>query len=192
LSCLMPRLTCHKSRFSKLMISLTPMLIYHRLRVVTSLDSLPIQACSCLTAWTTEEASRPRIPRSTYAAARSSDRFQELFTQGFFSVCVFFHVRFLFSTPRAHPLGHGSNSALCALTCSVAESSGKHIRPGEDLWPHREEAGRQLPTALGSGNVGCRRVAPCQRHGGDQEAKPGATKAEIAEAFDRSEWGALP
>jgi hypothetical protein len=110
------------------------MLIYHRLRVVTSLDSLPIQACSCLTAWTIEEASRPRIPRSTCAAARSSDCFQEIFTQGCFSVCVLLHSMFLSSTPRAQAGGHGSSSALCALTCSVAESSGKHIRPGEALF----------------------------------------------------------
>jgi hypothetical protein len=46
---------------------------------------------------------------------------------------VLLHSMFLSSTPRAHPLGHGSSSALCALTCSVADSSGKHIGPGEAL-----------------------------------------------------------
>src|SRR5690242_18068596 len=97
---------------------------------VTQVDSDVIRTQRALTAWATEEASGSGMPTTC-----SSDRFQERFTQGLCSVCVLLHAMFLSSTRRAHPRGHGSSSALSALTCSVADSSEKHIHPGEDVWP---------------------------------------------------------
>ena len=102
LSCLMPRRTCPKRHFSKHRMSLTQMPIYRSICAVTSLDSVTIQPCIGLTAWTSEEASRPRIPRRTQKAARSSYFLQELFPQGLFSRDVFFHVRFLSHVGRLH------------------------------------------------------------------------------------------
>jgi hypothetical protein len=65
--------------------------IYVTLIEVTHLDLVIILQCMYLTAWTIVGASWSRIARSTYAAARSRYPIQELFTQGFFSVCVLLH-----------------------------------------------------------------------------------------------------
>jgi hypothetical protein len=99
---------------------------------VTQADLAVILGRHYLTAWTTEEG----IPRSTYAAARSSYSLQELFTQGLFSrVCSSMFVSFLMSAVSI--LAGSAFVHSWSFKRSLAEDGGKHIRPGEALFLHR-------------------------------------------------------